>query len=135
MKKEEHLMNLFDMNFPRQLEVDGSAEKIREALTVRKTRLWPEGKMEVPVLNISETLTGAIKKARLQRRVRFGFDDIFDKLAAEKKASMNCCKRRNRSKKIESPVCFCFPMTVRSASIATSSRPSSNTISVSWAAN
>jgi hypothetical protein len=78
-------MNLFDMNFPRQLEVDGSAEKIREALTVRKTRLWPQGKMEVPVLNISETLTGAIKKARLQRRVRFGFDDIFDKLAAEKK--------------------------------------------------
>ena len=78
-------MNLFAMNFPRQLEVDGSAEKIREVLAVRKTRLWPEGKMEVPVLNISETLTGAIKKARLQRRVRFGFDDIFDKLAAEKK--------------------------------------------------
>ena len=78
-------MNLFSMNFPRQLEVDGSAEKILEVLAVRKTRLWPEGKMEVPVLNISEMLTGAIKKARLQRRVRFGFDDIFDKLAAEKK--------------------------------------------------
>jgi len=78
-------MNLFDINFPRQLEADGSAEKIREALTVRETRLWPEGKMKVPVLNISETLTGAIKKARLQRRVRLGFDDIFDKLAAEKK--------------------------------------------------
>ncbi len=78
-------MNLFDINFPRQLEADGSAEKIREALAVRETRLWPEGKMNVPVLNISETLTGAIKKARLQRRVRFGFDDIFDKLAAEKR--------------------------------------------------
>jgi hypothetical protein len=78
-------MNLSDMNFPRQMEVDGSVEKIRQVLTARKTRLWPDGTMEVPVLNISETLTGAIKKARLQRRVRFGFDDIFDKLAAEKK--------------------------------------------------
>ena len=48
-------MNLFDMNFPRQLEVDGSAEKIREALTVRKTRLWPEGKMEVPVAEHKRT--------------------------------------------------------------------------------
>lgn len=78
-------MNLYDMKFPRQMEADGSAEKIREALAARKTRLWPEGKMEVPVLNVSKSLTDAIKRARLQRRVRFGFDDIFDKLAAEKK--------------------------------------------------
>jgi hypothetical protein len=78
-------MNLSDMHFPRQLEVAGSAEKIREALAARKAKLWPEGKLEVPVLEISESLIGAIKRARLQRRVRFGFDDIFDKLAAEKK--------------------------------------------------
>ena len=78
-------MNLSTICFPRQLEAEGSAEKIRQALETRKTRLWPEGKIEVPVLNISEALTGAIKRARLQRRVRFGFDDIFDKLAAEKK--------------------------------------------------
>ncbi|MDP2853768.1 MAG: hypothetical protein Q8O28_05935 [Smithellaceae bacterium] len=78
-------MNLSTIRFPRPLEAEGSAEKIRQALETRKTRLWPEGKIEVPVLNISEALTGAIKRARLQRRVRFGFDDIFDKLAAEKK--------------------------------------------------
>jgi len=78
-------MNLKKMNFPRQLEADGSAEKIREVLAVRKTRLWLEGKMEVPVLNVSKTLVDAIKRARMQRRVRYGFDDIFDKLAAEKK--------------------------------------------------
>jgi len=78
-------MNLSTICFPRQLEADGSVEKIREALAARKTRLWPEGKIEVPLLNISERLTNAIKRARLQRRVRFGFDDIFDKLAAEKK--------------------------------------------------
>ena len=78
-------MNLSDMRFPRQLEAAGLSEKIRETLVAEKTRLWPEGKLEVPVLNISESLTGAIKKARMQRRVRFGFDEIFDKLASEKK--------------------------------------------------
>jgi len=78
-------MNLKNMNFPRQLEADGSAEKIREVLAVSKTRLWLEVKMEVPVLNVSKTLVDAIKRARMQRRVRYGFDDIFDKLAAEKK--------------------------------------------------
>lgn len=78
-------MNLSDIHFPRQLEADGSTEKIREALAARKTKLWPEGKMEVSLLDISESLTGALKKARMQRRIRFGFDDIMDKLAAEKK--------------------------------------------------
>lgn len=78
-------MNLKNVNFPRQLEADGSAEKIRLALAARKTKLWPEGNMEVPVLNLSESLVEALKRARLQRRIRFGFDDIFDKLAAEKK--------------------------------------------------
>ena len=78
-------MNLSTICFPRQLEADGRAEKIREALATRQTRVGPESKMEVPLLYVSEALIGAIKKALLQRRVRFGFDDIFDKLAAEKK--------------------------------------------------
>lgn len=78
-------MNLKDMNFPRQLEADGSVEKIREALAVRQTTLGAEGRMEVPMLEVSKALIDAIKRARMQRRVRFGFDDIFDKLAAEKK--------------------------------------------------
>jgi hypothetical protein len=78
-------MNISEMHFPRQLEASGTAEKIRQALAVRKTMLGPAGKMEVPVLSMDELLTGAIKRARLQRRIRFGFDDIFEKLAAEKK--------------------------------------------------
>ena len=78
-------MNLKNVNFPRQLEAAGLEEKIRLALAARKIKLWPEGKMEVPLLSINESLTGAIRNARLQRRIRFGFDDIFDKLAAEKK--------------------------------------------------
>lgn len=73
------------MHFPRQLEADGSAEKIREVMAARKIRLRAEGEMEVPVLSISPSLTNAIRKAGLQRRIRFGFDDIAEKLSAEKK--------------------------------------------------
>jgi len=69
---DEIKMNLKNMNFPRQLEADGSAEKIREGLAVRQPRFGAEGKMEVPVLNISKTLVDAIKRARMQKRVRFG---------------------------------------------------------------
>ncbi len=78
-------MNLSQMSFPRQLEAAGLVEKIRNSLAVRTSRLRPDGKMEVPVLILSDALAGALRKARLQRRVRLGFDDIFDKLAAEKK--------------------------------------------------
>lgn len=78
-------MELSSIAFPRQLESDGSVEKIRSVLSVRKTKLWPEGKLEVPVLNISESMISAMKTVRMQRRIRFGLDDIFDRLAAEKK--------------------------------------------------
>ena len=78
-------MNLENMHFPRQLEANGLAEKIREALAAHKIKLRPEGEMEVPVLGISPSLTNAIRKAGLQRRIRFGFDDIAEKLASEKK--------------------------------------------------
>jgi hypothetical protein len=78
-------MEFTSIAFPRQLEADGSVEKIRSVLSVRKTRLWPEGKLEVPVLNISESMISAMKTVRMQRRIRFGLDDIFDRLAVEKK--------------------------------------------------
>ncbi len=61
---DEIKMNLKNMNFPRQLEADGSAEKIREVLAVLQTRLGAEGKIEVPVLDASKTLVDAIKRAR-----------------------------------------------------------------------
>lgn len=78
-------MNIHDIHFPRQLEADGLADKIREALSMRKKRLRPEGKIEVPVLTLSKAFEQALRKARLQRRVRLGFEEIFDKLATEKK--------------------------------------------------
>ena len=78
-------MNMNTILFPRQLEADGLAEKIRETLAMRTKKLRPEGKIEIPVLIWNAALAGALRKARLQRRVRVGFEDILDKLAAEKK--------------------------------------------------
>ena len=78
-------MDLSEMRFPRRMEADGSVEKLRGILAARQTRLWPEGGLDVPVLGVSESLIQALKKARMQRRVRFGFDEIVEKLAAEKK--------------------------------------------------
>lgn len=78
-------MDLSEMRFPRQLERDGSAQKIREALAARKTILRPDGGLEVPLLPVTDSLVNALKKARLQRRIRFGYDEIMEKLAAEKK--------------------------------------------------
>lgn len=75
-------MKISAMNFPRQLEAAGAVQPILEALAKRKARL---SAMEVPVLSLTEALDRALRKARLQRRVRLGFEEIFDKLAAEKK--------------------------------------------------
>jgi hypothetical protein len=84
-RPDEIEINLKDVNFPRQLEAAGLAEQIRATLTMRMTKLWPEGKMEVPLLSLSEELRTALQKANLQRRIRIGLDDILEALAAEKK--------------------------------------------------
>lgn len=79
------MMNIVHMSLPRQLEAAVLAEKIREALASRRIKLRPEGEMEVPLLSIRPSLAGALRKACLQKRVRFGFDDIAEKLAGEKR--------------------------------------------------
>ena len=81
----DDLMNPATLCLPRALEADGRAEKIREALAASTTLLWQEGNWKVPLLRVSEPLAEALQKARLQRRVRFGFEDIAGRLAAEKK--------------------------------------------------
>lgn len=78
-------MDLSEMRFPRQLEAGDDPEKIRRVLAARVAKLRPEGKLEVPVLPVTGTLLNALKKARMQRRIRFGYDEIMEKLAAEKK--------------------------------------------------
>ncbi len=82
-------MNVSDMRFPRQLEADGSAEILRRKLMVRTTRLWTGGKIDVPVITLSEPLKIALQKARLQGRIRYGAEPIFEKLAGEKRGIDN----------------------------------------------
>jgi hypothetical protein len=77
------------MRFPRQLEADGSAEIIRVHLTAHTTKLWPGSKIDVPVITISNPLKMALQKARLQGRIRYGFEPIFEKLVSEKRGIAN----------------------------------------------
>jgi hypothetical protein len=86
---KERKMNLSDMRFPRQLEADGSSEIIRGCLMAHTTKLWPGSKMDVPVITLSEPLKITLKKARLQGRIRYGFEPIFEKLAGEKRGIAN----------------------------------------------
>ena len=82
-------MNISDMRFPRQLEADGSAESIRGELMARTSKLWTGSKIDVPVITLSEPMKIALKQARLQGRIRFGFEPILQKLTGEKKGITN----------------------------------------------
>jgi hypothetical protein len=86
---EGNQMNLSDISFPRQLEADGSAEKIRRQLMAHTIKLWEGSKTDIPVIELSEGLKMALKKARLQRRIRYGFEPIFEKLISEKRGIAN----------------------------------------------
>ena len=78
-------MNISEMRFPRQLEADGSDEVIREELMARTAQLWSGGEVVAPVISLSEPMKTALKQARLQGRIRFGFEPILQQLTGEKK--------------------------------------------------
>jgi len=77
-------MNIGDIRLPRQLELDNSAEAIRQLLIACATKLIPSGKFDVPVISWSEPLKMALQKARLQGRIRLGLDAITETLISEK---------------------------------------------------
>ncbi|MEI6609219.1 MAG: hypothetical protein WCO53_05675 [Deltaproteobacteria bacterium] len=77
-------MNLADMHLPRQLETDDLADTIRQMLISCATKLMPDGKLDVPVIQWSDPLKMALQKARLQGRIRLGLEAITEKLASEK---------------------------------------------------
>ena len=82
-------MNISDMRFPRQLEAEGSAERIRGELMARASKLQAGSEIDVPVITLNEPMKKALKQARLQGRIRFGFEPILQKLAGEKKGITN----------------------------------------------
>jgi hypothetical protein len=86
-------MNLSDVRFPRQLEADGTAETIRKALMARTVRLWPGGDLDVAKITMDDPLIEALRMARLQGRLQFGFETVSDRLADESKGIENVRRR------------------------------------------
>lgn len=86
-------MNLSDIRFPRELEADETAEPIRRALMARTVRLWPGGTLEVARITMDEPLKRALRKARLQGRIRFGFEAVVERLESERKGILNVRRR------------------------------------------
>jgi len=85
------------MRLPRQLEAEGSAEIIRGELMAHTSRLWAGSEIAVPVITLSEPMKTVLKQARLQGRIRYGFEPIFKKLAGEKKGIANVRKQTDAS--------------------------------------
>jgi hypothetical protein len=86
-------MNLSDIRFPRQLEADGTAETIRKALMARTVKLWPGGDLDVARIAMDEPLQKALRRARLQGWLQFGFEIVSDRLADESKGIENVRRR------------------------------------------
>jgi hypothetical protein len=56
-------MNLSDIRFPRQLEVDDTAETIRRVMMACTLKLWPGGDLDAAIITMS-VLRGAGKKVK-----------------------------------------------------------------------
>jgi hypothetical protein len=82
-------MNPSDIRFPRQLEVEDTAETIRQVLMACSIKLWPGGDLDVAMITISDPLKKALQKARLNGHIRCGFEAIFDKPENERKGITN----------------------------------------------
>lgn len=78
-------MSLPDIRFPRELEIDDTAETIRQALLIHTVSLRPESKFVVPRIQMNITLKIALRKAMSQGQIRCGFDDIAGKLESERR--------------------------------------------------
>jgi hypothetical protein len=87
-------MNLSDIRFPRQLEVDDTAETIRQALMACTVKLWLGGDLDVSMITMSEPLKKVLRNARLKGQIRCGFEAIFAKLENEKKGITNVRERQ-----------------------------------------
>jgi hypothetical protein len=86
-------MNLSDVRFPRQMEADETAEAVRRALMARTVKLWPEGTLGVARITPDDRLRKALLVARLQGRLRFGFEAVADRLESERKGILNVRRR------------------------------------------
>ena len=77
-------MDLSDMRFPRQLEIDYDPEVIRQALMGRTGKLWSGGDLDIPMIRMSDLLNKALQKAMVEGHIRCGFEAASDRLKNER---------------------------------------------------
>lgn len=76
-------MEIDTLLLPRRLEADGSAQRIRQRLKSQTVPIGTHEKCVVPFLVLTAELRQALTTARLQRRLRPGFEAIRDRLEDE----------------------------------------------------
>jgi hypothetical protein len=90
-------MRLQDIRFPRQLEAEGIAETVRQALMAHMVKLWSGGDFDVPMITMVDPLKKVLQTARFRGQVRCGFEAISDKLASERKGIAGVRERMGAS--------------------------------------
>jgi hypothetical protein len=83
-----------DIRLPRELEAEGAAGAICEALTARTFPLLPDGDFSVPMITMGDPLKKVLQRANLNGRIRWGLEAISDKLAREKRGIDNLWEGR-----------------------------------------
>jgi hypothetical protein len=86
-------VNLSDMRFPRQLEADYSPDAIRRALMGSTAKLWSGGNLDVPRIELTDPVKKALQAALLRRQIRFGLEEVSDKLKNEETGIANVRER------------------------------------------
>lgn len=72
-----------NVRFPRQLEADGTAAAIRQALLAHTARIWPGGGLEVPLLTVSDSFKSIMNHAWQKDQLCCGFELVTKKLQRE----------------------------------------------------
>jgi hypothetical protein len=78
-------VNLSEMKFPRQLEIEYGADTIRRVIATHTKRLWSGGDFDVPFVAFSDLLKNSLQEAVHKGYVRFGLESVSVKLQAEQK--------------------------------------------------
>ncbi len=78
---------------PKRIEADPRAASIAAALGARSTGLWSGGRMRVPLIEMGERLSRALKGAHIARRITRGLENVEEKLAAESRGLAEADRR------------------------------------------
>ena len=78
-------MDLAEIRFPRELETENTAETIRRLLLGHTVKLRPDSDFVVSLIEMTDPLKIALRKARLNGQISCGFEAIAGKLESERK--------------------------------------------------